>query len=193
MEKKDNDLEKKNRLKYQKERYQYEKTNNGGPKPIRPKGHLDSCKNCFGSGLLPAKGLPIPDTKNFPHIAIIGCGIGGVALAVACLHRQIPFTLYERDINFETRSQGYGLTLQQASKSIEAFGISSLAEGVISTRHIVHNTEGKVLGEWGMRKWMQSDSRKPLKRTNIHIARQSLRLSLLQQLGGTIRFIGVIA
>ena len=38
---------KKNRLKYQKERYQYEKTNNGGPKPIRPKGHLDSCKNCF--------------------------------------------------------------------------------------------------------------------------------------------------
>jgi len=175
---------KKNRLKYQKERYQYEKTNNGGPLPIRPKGHLDSCKNCFGSGLLPAKSLPIPDTKNFPHIAIIGCGIGGVALAVACLHRQIPFTLYERDINFEIRSQGYGLTLQQASKYIEAFGISSLAEGVISTRHIVHNTEGKVLGEWGMRKWMQSDSRKPLRRTNIHIARQSLRLSLLQQLGG---------
>tara|TARA_B100000767_G_C19778375_1_gene544305 strand:- start:11556 stop:11768 length:213 start_codon:yes stop_codon:yes gene_type:complete len=51
-------------------------------------------------------------------LTIIGCGIGGVALAVACLHRQIPITLYERDINFDIRSQGYGLTLQQASKSI---------------------------------------------------------------------------
>lgn len=59
------------------------------------------------------------DTKNYPNIAIIGGGIGGVALAVACLHRGIPFTLYERDESFNTRSQGYGLTLQQASKAIE--------------------------------------------------------------------------
>jgi hypothetical protein len=25
--------------------------------------------------------------------------------------------------------------------------------GVVSTKHIVHNTEGKVLGEWGMQQW----------------------------------------
>jgi hypothetical protein len=33
------------------------------------------------------------DTENYPHVAIIG-GIGGVALAVACLHRgfRLPFT-----------------------------------------------------------------------------------------------------
>jgi hypothetical protein len=43
-------------------------------------------------------------------------------LAVACLHRGI-FTLYERDSSFEARSQGYGLTLQQASKAIEGLGI----------------------------------------------------------------------
>jgi 2-polyprenyl-6-methoxyphenol hydroxylase-like FAD-dependent oxidoreductase len=35
-----------------------------------------------------------------------------------------------------------------------------------------------------MRKWMESDAKKAPKRTNIHIARQSLRLALLEQLGG---------
>ncbi|MNF72502.1 FAD-dependent urate hydroxylase [compost metagenome] len=108
-----------------------------------------------------------------------------MALAVACLHRRIPFTLYERDINFDARSQGYGLTLQQASKAIEGLGIFSLQEGVISTRHIVHTTEGKVIGEWGIRKWMESNVKTSPKRTNVHIARQSLRLELLEQLGGS--------
>jgi 2-polyprenyl-6-methoxyphenol hydroxylase-like FAD-dependent oxidoreductase len=77
----------------------------------------------------------------------IGGGIGGVALAVACLHRGIPFTIYERDNGFEARS-GYGLTLQQASKAIEGLGVFSL-EGVISTRHLVHTTDGKVMNEKG--------------------------------------------
>ncbi len=60
--------------------------------------------------------------KAYPNVAIIGGGIGGVALAVACLHRGIPFTLYERDRDFAARSQGYGLTLQQACKAIEGLG-----------------------------------------------------------------------
>src|SRR5690606_16722671 len=102
------------------------------------------------------------------------------------------FTIYERDSGFDVRSQGYGLTLQQASKAIEGFGLFDLDEGVISTRHVVHTTDGKIIGEWGMRKWMQSelktgskvDSKTYSKRTNVHIARQSLRLALLEQLGG---------
>ncbi|MDH5825529.1 FAD-dependent oxidoreductase [Sphingobacterium faecium] len=116
-------------------------------------------------------------------MAIIGGGIGGVALAVACLHRGIPFTLYERDSDFNARSQGYGLTLQQASKAIAGLGIFSLEEGVISTKHVVHTTEGKVIGEWGMRKWIPSDVETSAKRSNVHISRQSLRLALLKQLG----------
>ena len=63
--------------------------------------------------MISSENPPIPDVENYPHVAIIGGGIGGVALAVACLHRGIPFTLYERDANFEARTQGYGLTLQQ--------------------------------------------------------------------------------
>jgi 2-polyprenyl-6-methoxyphenol hydroxylase-like FAD-dependent oxidoreductase len=76
------------------------------------------------------------------------------------------------------------LTLQQASKAIEGLGILSLDQGVISTRHLVHTTEGKVIGEWGIRKWLQSETKTAPKRTNVHIARQSLRLALLEQLGG---------
>jgi hypothetical protein len=77
---------------------------------------LDSCLNCSGSGLVAAIS-PIPDTENYPHVAIIGGGIGGVALAVACLRGfRLPFT---NAITAEARSQGYGLTLQQASKAIK--------------------------------------------------------------------------
>jgi 2-polyprenyl-6-methoxyphenol hydroxylase-like FAD-dependent oxidoreductase len=163
---------------------QFEKTNGEVTTPVPPKGHLHSCPKCSGSGLLRSSRPPLADKENYPHLAIIGGGIGGIALAVACLHRGIPFTLYERDDNFEARSQGYGLTLQQATKAIEGLGIFSLEEGVISTRHLVHTTDGKVIGEWGIRKWMQSDAKTFQKRTNIHIARQSLRLALLEQLGG---------
>lgn len=182
--KKSRRLRKKVRLSYQRELDQFEKTKEEGTAPVRPKGHLYDCINCNGSGLVHSPRHPIADEETYPHVAIIGGGIGGVALAVACLHRGIPFTLYERDSSFDARSQGYGLTLQQASKAIEGLGIFSLQEGIISTRHVVHTTEGKVIGEWGMRKWIQSDAKTSSKRTNVHIARQSLRLALLEQLGG---------
>ena len=180
-------LRKKVRLNFQRALEAFEKSNGEGPAPVRPKPHLDLCSHCSGSGLLrsPEHSLSdiIPDTKNYPKVAIIGGGIGGVALAVACLHRGIPFTLYERDSGFEARSQGYGLTLQQASKAIEGLGIFSLAQGIVSTRHVVHNTEGRVLGEWGVRKWVPTEAQAEPKRTNIHIARQLLRKALLEQLG----------
>lgn len=183
--KKSQRLSKKVKLRYQTELDQFEKTNGEGKPPVRPKAHLYLCLNCSGSGLISSPNSPVADKENYPHVAIIGGGIGGVALAVACLHRRIPFTLYERDTNFDARSQGYGLTLQQASKAIEGLGIFSLQEGVISTRHIVHTTDGKVIGEWGIRKWIESDVKTSPKRTNVHIARQALRLALLEQLGGS--------
>lgn len=177
-------LQKKVRLNFQRELAQFEASKAEGTAPVRPSGHLSSCLNCSGSGLVAAVIKPLIATENFPHVAIIGGGIGGVALAVACLHRGIPFTIYERDSSFDERSQGYGLTLQQASKAIEGLGIFKLEKGVISTRHLVHTTDGEVIGEWGIRKWVPSDKKTSPKRTNIHIARQALRLALLEQLGG---------
>lgn len=182
--KKSRRLTKKSKLRYQSALDQYEKTKGGGVEPSRPKGHLYTCPDCSGSGLLPSVHPNLANDEKYPHVAIVGGGVGGVALAVACLHRGIPFTLYERDDNFEARSQGYGLTLQQASKVIDGFGISFLDQGVVSTRHLVHTTTGKVIGEWGVRKWRGSTTGYSPKRSNVHIARQSLRLALLEQLDG---------
>jgi 2-polyprenyl-6-methoxyphenol hydroxylase-like FAD-dependent oxidoreductase len=182
--KKSKGLRKKVKLRYQRELEAFEKTNGEGPAPVRPRGHLDICVMCKGSGLVTSASEPVPDVERYPHVAIIGGGIGGVALAVACLHRSIPFTLYERDSGFEARSQGYGLTLQQASRAIEGLGILALEKGVVSTRHVVHTTDGKEIGEWGVRKLGPLEPKGLPKRTNVHIARQSLRLALLEQLGG---------
>ncbi|QDP84498.1 FAD-dependent monooxygenase [Chryseobacterium sp. SNU WT5] len=173
------------RLRYQVALAEFEKSNGEIPPPIRPEAQSYTCESCSGSGLIASENFPVPNTENYPHVAIIGGGIGGVALAVACLHRGIPFTLYERDRSFDERSQGYGLTLQQASKAIDGFGIFNLQKGVISTRHLVHTPEGKVVGEWGMRKWLDTDVKSTPKRTNVHVARQALRQALLDQLGTT--------
>lgn len=162
----------------------FEQSNALGTPPPPPNAHFDPCSNCKGTGLIPSDEPPTADHKHYPHVAIVGAGIGGIALAVACRHRQIPFTIFERDLSFDARAQGYGLTLQQASPAIKALGIPSLKDGVVSTRHLVHNTEGTVIGEWGMRKWLAADTRHSLKKTNIHIARQSLRRELLKALGG---------
>ncbi len=151
--------------------------------PVSPKAHTTTCNSCLGSG------LTITDTQKnieinteLPHISIIGGGIGGMALAVACTHRGIPFTLYERDRSFDERHQGYGLTLQQASKELKALGITSLKDSIISTKHKVYNTSGNLIAEWGNRKWIEENAKKTPKRTNLHISRQSLRHTFLEQL-----------
>ena len=182
--KKSQRLKKKVRLLYQKNLEVYENSDKLGAAPIRPQATLINCTSCSGSGIQPSNNKTITNKEQYPHVAIIGAGIGGVALAVACLHRGIPFTLFERDANFEARAQGYGLTLQQASVAMKGFGIQHFEDGVISTRHVVHDPDGKQLGEWGVRKWLQNKLPKHARRTNIHIARQLLRASLVEQLGG---------
>jgi len=175
---------KKRRRRYQRELKAFKINNDKELYPQALSSNKDICLICTGSGLMASDSLTQIDS-NYPHIAIIGGGIGGTALAVACLHRGIPFTLYERDQDFDTRSQGYGLTLQQSSKAIAGLGIVSLDGAITSMRHIVHNTEGKIIGEWGIKKWLQTLPEKNSKRKNIHIARQTLRSALLGQLQNT--------
>lgn len=183
--KKSKGLSNKAKKDYQIAMNQFEEAGFAGIRPVFPQGHLFICKNCAGSGLVYTDS-PIPEeAEKYPHVAIIGAGIAGVALAVACLHRGIPFTLYERDRNFDVRAQGYGLTLQQARKAMDGFGVFELGGGVVSTRHMVHTIEGKVVGEWGGRKYLNTGTALQSKRNNIHIARQSLRLELLGKLGGS--------
>ena len=141
------------------------------------------CTNCNSSGLIESNSDPVPDT-DLPDIAIIGGGLAGLALAAACRHRGIRHTVYERDKKFHDRSQGYGLTMQQASKALSGFGIKTLKSGITSTKHLVHKPDGSVVGEWGLRKWGRT-AKSPPKRQNIHVARQSLRWELYQSSGDT--------
>jgi len=173
-------LRKEAKLRHQLAIQEFEKTQAEGKAAIRPKITQYLCDNCSGSGLISATSPPKVDVGNYPHVAIIGAGIGGVALAVACMHRGIPFTLYERDHSFDARAQGYGLTLQQASNAIKGLGIVTLKEGCHSKRHVVHSTEGKEIIEWGMKTHVNIN--KSPKRINVHIPRQALRLELLEQL-----------
>lgn len=158
-----------------------------GEIPTKPKAPDLICTNCKGSGIVKTINPASINNNLYPKVAIIGAGIGGMTLAVACYHRGIPFTLYERDLDFESRSQGYGLTLQQASKSLKDLGINTLSQGVISTKHIVHDAEGDVIGEWGMRTWVKDNENLNRKKTNIHIARQALRAEIYKQLGDHVK------
>ena len=180
-------IKKKIQLRYQADLSAFEQSNFEGIAPTRPEGTFYSCPDCSGSGLIAAENFPVPD-ENLPHVAIIGAGIGGIALAIGCLHRGIPFTIFENDSSFNERSQGYGLTLQQARKTLENFGIFHLENGIISNHHVVHAPDGKIVGQWGMRKWLgkvdKFTTQNNIQKSNIHIARQNLRLQLLQQLGG---------
>ena len=176
-------LRKKVRVQYQQALAAYQQSGSVGEAPIAPVPQTEQCPECQGRGLVGSAEV-MPVNPEYPHVAIIGAGIGGVALAVACRQRGIPFTLYERDQSFDQRSQGYGLTLQQASKAMAELGITKLADGVVSTRHMVHTAEGALVGEWGMRKWVTGEVTNAPKRSNIHIARQSLRAELMEQLGG---------
>lgn len=47
---------------------------------------------------------------------------------------------------------------------------------------MVHDTTGNIVGEWGIRKWLDVETLNPTKRRNVHISRQSLRAELLASL-----------
>jgi len=202
-------LSRKTRLRYKRNLSGQEKQtkdlnnkNESAPSPPSPDNHqqqqqppprFEPCTACNASGLIEQSQQQSQQYNNdLPHIAIVGGGIAGMALAIACQHRGIPHTVLERDAHFAQRRQGYGLTLQQAAKALKLLGhvdddgenansgLLLHQDGITSTRHVVHTTDGTVVGEWGLRKWERSATqhKKPPKRQNVHIARQALRYHL---------------
>jgi len=155
----------------------------GDPLPKPPVPNIEHCPECQGSGLQESATPTAPDPR-YPNVAIIGGGIGGLALAIACRHRGIPFTIFERDQDFDQRSQGYGLTLQQASRALKCLGIHGLPGALATTKHVVHGEDGTIVGEWGLRKKGRPAAKSAPRRRNMHVARQALRLGLVRALGG---------
>ena len=71
-------------------------------------------------------------------VAIVGGGLGGLALALALEQRGMSTAVYERDASFFERAQGYGLTLQQGGTAVRQLGLTHAAEaaGTSSSSHL---------------------------------------------------------
>lgn len=110
------------------------------------------CPACGGRGFI--TGAPSALSHLPPmsmRVAIVGAGIGGAALALALQHRGIECKVYERDASFLSRAQGYGLTMQQAIRSmagLEALGLGSLG-GITSLEHTSYLPDGTSVGVYG--------------------------------------------
>ena len=175
-----------------------------------PGANLGQCKVCGGVGLLPGFSRPPTPFENparegqpkppivieRPLVAIVGGGIGGFALALALQQRGMgPVRVYERDGDFHTRSQGYGLTLQQGAVAVRALGILDEAKraGVSSRAHLcLDATSARELGRHGSgveaRRSGQNRQNKGQneddgqdgspRRGNVHLPRQALRALL---------------
>jgi 2-polyprenyl-6-methoxyphenol hydroxylase-like FAD-dependent oxidoreductase len=58
------------------------------------------------------------------RIAVVGAGISGLALSIAL--RQLGFTnikIFEKDVSFDSRRQGYGLTILQGKSALRKIGV----------------------------------------------------------------------
>ena len=74
---------------------------------------------------MPGRGQAIRPTEIAPGlvVAIVGGGIGGLALALALGRVGVRSVVFEKDGSFGARSQGYGLTMQQGMRTIRRLGI----------------------------------------------------------------------
>eukprot|EP01114_Cavostelium_apophysatum_P022589 TRINITY_DN8223_c0_g1_i2.p1 TRINITY_DN8223_c0_g1~~TRINITY_DN8223_c0_g1_i2.p1 ORF type:complete len:407 (+),score=59.29 TRINITY_DN8223_c0_g1_i2:151-1371(+) len=114
-------------------------------------------------------------------IAIVGCGIGGLALAAA-LHKKkafhnIQWTIYERDESFDSRPQGYSLTIQQGIKVLAKLGLD---RKVRETK--CRNTAFETLRWDGVTLACFEGAKKNTYFSNVPIPRQELRRMMLEQI-----------
>ena len=142
---------------------------------------MKRCKACKGFGLVDAD----PDAvarmqaaqvdENSPLVAIVGVGIGGIALAIALQQRFIRVKMFERDHGFDQRAPGYGFTIQQGAFGLQQLGVRELPGGISSLENASYTWDGQPLGCYG-------PPRKNKPRHNKQIPRQALRKALLDQL-----------
>ncbi|GMH48099.1 hypothetical protein TrVE_jg5663 [Triparma verrucosa] len=131
------------------------------------------CKPCSGTGLIKSSppALHHDDDRNRKNVIIVGSGIAGPSLYLALRHRGISSVILDKDTSKSSRSQGYGLTLQQGMRAMRFLGFEEVQGSCYSDRHVVMDVGGEVKGEWGRRKWKGRETGKH----NVHISRIGLR------------------
>lgn len=141
------------------------------------------------------------------RIVIIGGGLGGLAAALALQNEGFNVNVYERDVQFTDRKQGYGLTLTNNPKGpLAKLGVLEevLSKDCCSNQHWVFRPSGHVCGYYGRalksnKLNIHSDQLEQTEakhegdrnnfRGNIRIPRQELRRILLQRLApGTVKW-----
>ena len=96
--------------------------------------------------------LKMTETTNvlYTNVCIVGGGIGGCALG-RFLNGKEDFLLFEKDRDFHSRKQGYGLTMQQGSQALRKLDlIDHIKE--IDTPSDVHYTfkpDGDLISAFG--------------------------------------------
>ena len=125
-------------------------------------------------------------------VAIVGGGIGGVALALALARNNsngvrnkatITFKVFERDTYFSDRRQGYGLTMQQGSAALERLGLADLArvEDTPSKAHYMFDGSGNLVNAFSAKAFGSPGAPSSFweRNRNLTIPRQRLRELLL--------------
>ncbi len=134
------------------------------------------------------RGWLMPDSL----VAIVGGGIGGLATALALQQAGLRARVYERDIAFAVRRQGYGLTLSTTNSALAALGLlEELRQRDVPSRsHFVFKSDGEVLGYFGNAFSKLEHGDRPLPdRGNLRVPRQVLRQMLLDRLApGTVEW-----
>ena len=116
-------------------------------------------------------------------IAIIGGGIAGVALSKALSLNSINSIVFEKDITFKSRAQGYGLTMQQGGKVLKMLNIADRTGDVSqwADSHFIFNKQGDIILYWGLSAPTDVKNIKKSGR-NLQITRYQLRNILLESL-----------
>ena len=58
----------------------------------------------------------------YTNVCIVGAGIAGCTLG-RYLHGKEDYLIFEKDIHFNQRKQGYGLTIQQGSRALKKLNL----------------------------------------------------------------------
>lgn len=112
---------------------------------------------------------------------IIGGGIGGLATALALQKNGFSSQIYERDIDFNSRRQGYSLTIQaNGFKALEKLGVAETVRKMGGDSMISRSSTYNNLGEIIFSKPKKHHAGDHF--TNFAIARQFLRQCLLNEL-----------
>lgn len=121
-----------------------------------------------------------------PFIAVIGGGIGGLGFALAMQLKGYEVTVFEKDESFNSRRQGYGLTIQQGSRALKLLGLKDqvLDVDTPSSSHYIFHSDGSIAGFFGRAFSPQGISHKR-NNFNLHIPRQTLRQFIHDKLDKT--------